>query len=106
VKVKVLVRVDVIERKPRRMKCFELSLNFRCDLSAGRRVHKYIDPETCHVVAETPLHVDEIRQARRWQDGPALDQHQMQPDTQSWQLTGTRDRILGCRTSDDKAGSG
>ena len=83
VKVKMLMRIDVIERKPCRTICLELRLDFRCDLSAGRRAHKYIEPETYHVVAETSALINEIRQALRWQDGPALHQHQMQPDTQS-----------------------
>ena len=35
VDVKMLVRIDVIEPKPRRTICFELCFNFRCNLSAG-----------------------------------------------------------------------
>jgi hypothetical protein len=53
-----------------------------------------------------PGFVDEIRQALRGQHGPALHQHQMQADPQSWQPTGARDRILGGGTSDHKAGGG
>jgi hypothetical protein len=79
----MLVRIDVIERKPRRSICFELRLDFCRDLPADRRAREDIDPETYHVVAKTPGLIDEIRQALRWQDWPALYQHQMQADAQS-----------------------
>jgi hypothetical protein len=60
-KVEMLVRVDVIERKSRRAICFKLRLDFRRDLLANRRARKYIKPETYHVVAKMPSLVDEIR---------------------------------------------
>jgi hypothetical protein len=104
--MKVLVCIDVIECQPRGTVSFELRLDLRCELSMGRSAREYIQSETYHVPAEVPGFVDEIRQALRGQHGPALHQHQMQADPQSWQPTGARDRILGGGTSDHKAGGG
>ena len=82
--VKMLMRVDVIEREPRRSICFELRLDFCRNLAADRRAREDIDPKTHHVVAKAPGLIDEIRQALRWQDWTALYQNDMKADAQSW----------------------
>lgn len=100
----MLMRIDVIEREPRRSICFELRLDFCRDLPTDRRARENIDPETHHVVAKTPGLIDEIRQALWWQDRTAFYQHEMKADTQSWQLTGTRDRVLSSRARNNETG--
>jgi hypothetical protein len=79
----MLMRIDVIEREPRRSICFELRLDFCRDLPTDRRAREDIDPKTYHVVAKTSCLIDEIRQALRWQDWTALYQHEMKADAQS-----------------------
>jgi len=103
--VKMLVRIDVIERKPGRAIGFELRLDLRRDLLADGRTREYIEPEADHVAAEPPRLVDEIRQAVRRQERPALHQNQMQADTQTRQPARARDRVLCRGGGDHEAGS-
>ena len=91
-KVKMLVRVDVVERESGRTIGFELCLDFRSDLSARRRTHEYIESETYHIAAEVPSLIDKIRQAFRRQDRPAFHQHEVKADAQSRQTA----RALNC----------
>ena len=101
----MLVRIDVIERKPGGAIGFELRLDLRRDLPADGRTREYIEPETDHVAAEPPRLVDEIRQAVRRQEGAALHQNQMQADSQTRELARARDRVLCRGCGDHEAGS-
>ena len=103
-KVKMLMRIDVIERESRRSICFELRLDFCRDLPTDQWARENIDPKTHHVLAKTPALIDEIREALRWQDRTALYQHDMEAYAQSRQLAGSRDRILSRRGRNHETG--
>jgi hypothetical protein len=103
VKLKVLVRIDVVERKSGCTIRFELCLDFRSDLSADRRAGKYIESETYHVAAEVTARIDEMRQASRRQDRPPLHEHQMQADAQSRQTPRARNGVRRRGSSDHEA---
>ena len=104
--VKVLVRVDVIKRKPGGGEGFELGFDFRPHLRAHARARENIEPETRDVGAKAPAPIEEIGQPVRRQHRPALDQHQMQTDTQALQAAGAGDGVRGGWSGDHQARGG
>jgi hypothetical protein len=104
--MKMLVRIDMVERQSARAIGFELGLDFRGDLPPHRCTQKDVHRESDHVAAEVPAPVDEVRQLLRRQRRPALDQHEMQADVQSRQSPRAGDGVLRRGTGDHQAGSG
>jgi hypothetical protein len=104
--MKMLVRIDVVERESARAIGFELRLDLRRQLAAHRRPQEDVDPETDHIAAEVPVGIDEIGQLLRGQDRPAFDQDQMQADVQPRQPPRPRDGVLRRGAGDHEACSG
>ena len=85
--VKMLVRVDVIERKPGGAKGLELGADLRSHLLAHMRQKKYGGPGERHIRTKAPAPIEEIRHSRGRQNGLRVDQRQMQPDREPRQAS-------------------
>ena len=101
--MKMPVRIDVVERQPRRPKGFKLGGDFRTDLPPHGRVHGAADAQAYERVGQTPGGVEESRNLRRRQDRIAVDQHNVEPDTQARQRPRAVDGVGCCRSADHQA---
>jgi hypothetical protein len=98
--MKMPVRIDVVERQPRRPKGFELGGNFRADLPPHGSERNAADAQAYERVGQSPGGVDEGRNLRRWQDRIAVDQNNVKPDAQARQCARAFDGV-GCRRGAD-----
>jgi len=97
--MKVMVGIDVVQRQTGRSIRPELRLDFRCKLPAHARPEEYGDARTHEVAAQSPLRVDQIRYAFRWQDWWAIDEHEVQTNAKRRQTKRAGDRVAGRRTA-------
>src|SRR5690349_10166141 len=92
-KVEVLVSVDVVKSKPGCMIGAELCFDFRPHLRSNRRPRAYLKSEPRKVRAQAPGCVDEIGQLFRRQRRPAVDEYQVQTNTQTGKSARSRDCV-------------
>src|SRR5262249_35892905 len=102
--MKMLVRIDVVEREAARAIGLELRLDLGCGLAANRWAGEDVEPERGHVAAEASAGIDEIGHALRRQHRSALDQHDMQADAQARQALRAADGTLSGAAADHEAG--
>ena len=93
VNVKMMVRIDVIERQAGRGESIELRRDFRRELFAHFRAQEDLRAERRHVPAQPSLVVDEIRDGSAGKCRPSIDEREVQPDTQRRKAAGALDRI-------------
>jgi hypothetical protein len=79
--VKVLVRVDVIERQSRSTKKLELSGDFAPQLTAYARAERNIAGKPDHIGPKHSLAADQVWNVFRWRSRCTVDQHQMQANS-------------------------
>jgi hypothetical protein len=101
--LKVLVSIDVIERKAGCMVGAELRVDLGPQLRANCRPHAYVEREPRHVRAQTPACFDEIGQFFGRQRRPAFDQDNMQADAQSRKEARTLNRVRSGGAGDHQA---
>lgn len=101
--MKMLVRVDVIERQPRPRKSVELRANFSRQLSANVRQKEKPHPVPHHVVAKAAMLVEQRGNPRARRNRVAISQHQMQTDPQPREFASTRHRIGRGRRANHQA---
>ena len=82
-KMEVLVSIDVVESKPGCLIGAKLRFDLRPQLSPSRWPRAYLEPKPGEVRAQTPGCVNEIGQPFRRQRWCAINEYQMQPDTQT-----------------------
>src|SRR5262245_58887793 len=99
----MLVRIDVIERKPAGAKGLELCFDLGSDLPAYRRPRENVPAEPRYVLAEAPGRIDKIGQLLWRQHRQPLDQHDMQTYVQSRQASCPHDCVPRGQTGDHEA---
>jgi hypothetical protein len=101
--VKMMMRIDVIERETGVVKKFELGADFAFDLLAYARPKKDVYSGHRYVRRKLAIESDEIGNLLGWQRRLAINQHQMKSDTKSRQTLSAGDGIGGRRRRDHKA---
>jgi hypothetical protein len=102
-KLHVLVRVHVIERQASRAKCFELSPDLLPELSAYLRQQEKPYASAPKVPIEFAVAADEPPDLLVRQNGPTIDQDQMQADAELGQPAGARHCIGSGLAADHQA---
>src|SRR5690242_16352390 len=92
-KVKMLVRVDVVKCEPGGSKSIKLCRDFGLQLTADVRQEEHANRRLGHIGSEHAVRVDQIGDGRRRKSGPAFDEHDVKSNTQTRQGFGTRYRI-------------
>ena len=104
--MKMLVRIQMIERETQRREGGELRADFRGQLRAHARAVQKIASPPGHVVVEAVVVVDQVRNLLPRQHRAAIAQRQVQADAQLGQRAGASRGILHCRSADHEAGGG
>ena len=81
-KLKMPVRIDMVERQPGGAKSLELRGDFFRYLPPQRGVHHDLCAETGKVSPQSSVAVDESRYVRTVRDRLAIDENEVKPDTQ------------------------
>ncbi len=82
VQVKVLVRVDMVERQAGLCKCRELRVDLGGQLPAGGRPQEDRNAGPDHVFTKAAVRIDQVGNLLCRQHGTAIDQHHMQAHPQ------------------------
>ena len=106
VKVKVMVRVDMIERQACCLERGKLCFDFGGELGPRSTSQRDVDSSHGEAGAEPPVAVDEIRDALGRQRREPVDQHEVQTDSQVRQSPRARDGVGSGRAADHEAGRG
>ena len=106
VQVEMLVRIDMVETQPGRVKCRELRLDLGRELAAGRRQEEHRRSGERHVIAKSTVCVDQAGHLPGGQNWRAIDQRQVQPDAERRQPPRTGNRVGDRRAADHQAGRG
>jgi len=79
-KMKVMMRIDVIERQSRGLESSELRLDLRRKLSARCASQRDVDTRFAEVGVQSSSSVDEIRDPLGRQRRRSIDEHEVQTD--------------------------
>jgi len=104
--MKMMMRIDVIERKPRCAKGLELRGYFSGDLPARGRWKQEPQPGHQQIVSEQPIGADEVANFAGRQRRTAIHQNEMQADAQRGQATRACDSIIRSGSADHQARRG
>jgi hypothetical protein len=104
--MKVMMRVDVIEREAGVLERLELGADLGGDLAARAGVAKDANAGADHISRESAIAADEVGNSLRRQHGNAIDQHEMKPDTQIGHAPGACYRVRRGLACDHQAGGG
>ena len=99
----MLVGVDVVERQAGSPKGLELRADLARQLIPHFRQKEEPDAGADQVAVEFAIAADQRRDLSGGQYRAAIDQHEMQSDSQPRQQPGTRHRIRRCRRTDHQA---
>src|SRR5262249_2685190 len=104
--VHVFVSVDMVEREAGRMKSLELRTDFgsKPAASAGDEGDAQCSAE--QIIAKRAVAAPEAAELILWQYRPAIDQHQVQTNSQRSEPSRPRHRIRARRRADHQAGGG
>ncbi len=91
--VKVLVRIDVIERQTGCFKSVELRCDFGSKLAPHPRAKEDRGAQPRHVATKASLGIDQPRHLLGWQRRSAIDEHEVQTDAKRRQPPGAPNRI-------------
>ena len=105
VNVKMMVRIDVIERQAGRGESIELRRDFRRELFAHFRAQEDLRAERRHVTAQPSIAVDEVREVRGRKRGTSVDEREVQPDSQRREAARALDRVGDRRPAHHQARS-
>ena len=103
VQMEVMVRIDMVERQTGRLEGFELCLDFRGELPARAGSDEDVDARPHQIASQSPMAVDEIRDAFGRQHRPSVDEHQVQPNTKRRQTTRACQRVVDSSASHHQA---
>ena len=92
--MEVVMRIDVIEPQAGRVKRRELCVDLRGELPAHAGTQKDVQAHHREVRAQQPIAIDEVRYRIGRRRRGAVDQNEMQTDSERWQATGAGDRVI------------
>ncbi len=100
VKMKMPMRVDMIERQPGRAVKFELGSDLLRYLLPRPAIQCDLNPEASKVAAQSAARIEKPADLRSVAGRIAVGQHQMKPDAKAGQAPRPRHRIGGSRSGD------
>jgi hypothetical protein len=99
----MFVGIDVVERQAAGPKGLELRADLSSQLISDFRQKEEPDPGSDQIAVEFAIAADQRRDLSGGQYRAAIDQHEMQSDSEPRQQPGTRCRIRCCRRTDHQA---